>query len=149
MKRSIFALLLSLPLATCGQPAEVAVKDVWARDTVGGQANAAVFMTISSDTGDRLISAATGAARKTDLMTMKSSDGAMEMIYLDGIDIPAGQAVSLDPTGLHVWLEGLNAPLKAGESFPLTLEFENAGAREVSVSVIEPAAAAPMSGMDM
>ena len=40
-------------------------------------------------------------------------------------------------------------PLKAGESFPLTLEFEKAGKREVTVSVIAPAAPAPMAGMEM
>jgi periplasmic copper chaperone A len=69
------------------------------------------------------------------------------MKYLDAIDIPANTPVSLNPTGLHVWLAGLNQPLRAGETFPLALEFEQAGERQVIVTIIEPAAAAPMSGM--
>lgn len=59
------------------------------------------------------------------------------------IQIPAGKPVSLNPSGLHVWLAGLNHPLKAGQSFPLTLKFEKAGERQVTVTIIEPAAAAP------
>jgi copper(I)-binding protein len=71
----------------------------------------------------------------------------MEMKYVQGIDLPAGTPVSLNSGGLHVWLADLNQPLKAGQSFPLTLKFEKAGERKVVVSVIKPAAAPPMSGM--
>jgi copper(I)-binding protein len=146
MRRLVFALLLSLPLAACQQADPLAVKDAWARDTVGGTANAAVYMTIASPTADRLVSASTPAATKTDLMTMAGGNGAMEMKYLGGIDIPAGKPVSLNPSGLHVWLAGLNQPLKAGQSISLTLKFEKAGDRQVSVSVIGPAAAPPVPG---
>lgn len=150
MRRSIIALLFSVQLAACSQPAQIVdVKDVWARDSVGGTANAAVFMTITSDTADRLVGASAAVAKETDLMTMEMGEGTMSMEYLDAIDIPAGTPVSLDPSGLHIWLADLKQPLKAGESFPLTLEFEKAGEREVTVSVIAPADAAPMSGMQM
>ena len=149
MRRLALALLLLLPITACGQPVPPEVKDVWTRDSVGGRANAAVFMTIRSQTPDRLIAASAPVAQRTDLMTMTSGSGAMGMRYVDGIDIPAGTPVSLNPTGLHVWLADLNQPLRAGQSFPLTLEFENAGRRQVTVSVIGPAAAPPVSGMTM
>lgn len=149
MKSWVLALVLLLPLAACGQPAEVAVTDAWARDSVGRTASAAVFMTISSPGADRLIGASSPVARKTDLMTMEMTGGAMNMAYLDAIDIPAGVPVSLDPSGLHVWLEDLHQPLKAGQTFPLVLEFEKAGERRVAVSVIEPAAAPPVPGSEM
>ena len=55
-------------------------------------------------------------AEKTALMTMRAEDGTMGMRYIDAIDLPPGQPVSLDPTGLHVWLEDLRQPLKAGET---------------------------------
>ena len=84
MRRLAFALFLLFPIAACGQPARLEVKDVWARDTVGSTANAAVFMTITSPTPDRLIAASTPIAKKTDLMTMAGGSGAMEMNYLDG-----------------------------------------------------------------
>ena len=145
MRKLAFALLL-LPVAACVQPAPVAVKEVWARDTIGRTENAAVFMTITSPTPDRLLGASTDIAEKTDLMTMGGDLRAMEMKYLDGIDIPANKTVSLNPSGLHVWLAKLKQPLKAGQSFPLVLKFEKAGEVRVTVTVIEPAAMPPMSG---
>ncbi len=83
-------------------------------------------------------------------MTMHfDGNGAMEMSYLTEIPVPARRPVSLDPSGLHVWLADLNQPLRAGEGFPLTLEFEKAGSREVRVVIVQPAAAPPMPGMQM
>jgi copper(I)-binding protein len=131
------------------QTAPPEVKDVWTRDTVGGSANAAVFMTIRSQIPDRLVAASTPVAKKTDLMTMAGGSGAMEMKYVNGIDIPANAPVSLNPGGLHVWLADLNQPLRAGQRFPITLRFEKAGERQVIVTIIKPAAAPPMSGMGM
>jgi len=122
---------------------------VWARGTAGSSVNAAVFMTITSQNPDRLIAASTPVATKTDLMTIEGGSSATEMAYLKTIDIPANKPVSLNPGGLHVWLAGLKRPLKAGEAFPLTLTFEKAGRREVTVSVQKPGAAPPMPGMRM
>ena len=80
MNRLIFAPLLPFALAACGQPApEISVTDAWARATVAEQTSAAVFMTIASPTGDRLVGAATPVAGETDLMTMSTEDGAMAM----------------------------------------------------------------------
>lgn len=141
--RSVFALGLAAALAACGESPALEVSDAWARDTIGSTATAAVFMTVTSPTADRLVAASTPVAANTDLMTMTMTDGAMEMIYLDGIAIPAGEPVALDPAGLHVWLADLRRPLKAGQTFPLTLSFENAGKRRVTVSVIAPSASAP------
>lgn len=149
MRRLSFAVLSIAALAACGQPAEIEIADVWTRASVGNSPNSAVFMTISSPTEDRLVGASTSVAEKTDLMTMTGEGGAMEMIYVDGIAIPANTPVTLDPSGLHVWLAGLHQPLEAGATFPLLLEFENAGERQVTVSIIAPAAASPMADMDM
>ena len=145
MKRLALTSLLAAQFLACSQPAELEVKDAWSRDTVGGTANAAVFMTISSGTADRLLGASADVARKTDLMTMRNAGGAMGMDYLKSIDVPAGSPVSLNPSGLHVWLADLKRPLRAGESFTLNLKFKNAGDRQVVVSVIKRAGAPPRS----
>jgi copper(I)-binding protein len=54
---------------------------------------------------------------------------------LAGIDLPAGQKIALKPGATHIMLVGLKEPLRAGQSFPLTLYFEKAGAKEVTVTV--------------
>ena len=144
MKPPAFTLFL-LALASCSEPSSLEVKNPWTRDTVGSVANAAVFMTISSPSADRLISASTPVATKTDLMTMGRGGNVMEMKYVQGIDIPANTPVTLDPSGLHIWLAQLNQPLEAGETFPLDLKFEKGGQRRVTVTVIKPADAPPNS----
>lgn len=149
MRSLAFALMLSLAAAACTQPASIDVQDAWARETVASATNAAVYMTITASTPDRLVGASTPVAAKTDLMTMEGGNGAMGMKYLKAIDIPANRPVRLDSGGLHVWLADLKQPLKAGQRFPLTLWFEKAGERQVSVAIVEPAAAPPMSDMRM
>jgi copper(I)-binding protein len=51
------------------------------------------------------------------------------------IEINVGEPAVLKPGGLHVMLIGLKAPLKQGETFPLTLTFAKAGTTTVDVAV--------------
>jgi len=146
MRQLIFASSLLLSTAAA-QAAPLDVTDAWTRASIGGTTNAAVYMTITSAKPDRLVSASTPVANKTDLMTMAGGSSAMEMKYLKAIDIPANKPVSLNASGLHVWLAGLKQPLKAGQTFPLTLTFEKAGQRNVTVWILKPGD--PMSGMRM
>ncbi len=60
---------------------------------------------------------------------------AMEMVPVDKIELPAGEAVALAPGGLHVMLLELPAPLELGQTFTLSLTFEQAGAVDVEVTV--------------
>ena len=69
----------------------------------------------------------------------------MKMRPLAGLDIPAGQPVTLKPGGEHIMLLGLNQPLREGQTFPLTLDFEKAGQRAVTVIVGKPGAAGPVA----
>jgi copper(I)-binding protein len=137
------ALAAAFSVTSCTKPDGLEVRDAWARDSIGGVANAAVFMTIRSPIPDRLVSASSPVAERTDLMTIAGGSEAMRMVYVKAIDIPASQPVSLGPGGFHVWLDGLNQPLKAGESFPLQLQFDKAGQKRVTVSVIGAAASPP------
>ncbi|MCU0274542.1 MAG: copper chaperone PCu(A)C, partial [Acidimicrobiales bacterium] len=63
----------------------------------------------------------------------------MTMRPVDGIDLPAGEAVALEPGGLHVMLLDLPAPLEIGQTYELTLTFEQAGEQTVTVEVREEA----------
>lgn len=63
------------------------------------------------------------------------SGGAMTMREVEAIEIPAGEEVALEPGGYHVMLMELVEPLVAGDTFDLTLTFENAGDVTVTVEV--------------
>jgi copper(I)-binding protein len=56
---------------------------------------------------------------------------------------PAGQAVTLSPGGMHIMLLGLTQPLHPGQSFPLTLSFNHAGPRQVTVAIEKAGAMGP------
>ena len=70
----------------------------------------------------------------------------MRMRPVPGIDVAPGKPVELKPGGLHIMLVGLTRPLQAGESFPLTLTFQNAAPVTVIVKVA-PAGAPGPGGM--
>ncbi len=101
----------------------------------------AAYMTITNDgdSPDRLIGAEVDFAEAQLHESSMDSGGVMRMQHLmDGIPVPAGETVTLARGGLHVMMMGLEAPLEPGDSFPLTLSFEQAGDIEVEVDVRAP-----------
>lgn len=97
----------------------------------------AAYLTITnnSDEADRLIGASSDAAQVVEIHDMEAVDEVMSMIHLeDGLEIPAGESVVLEPMSLHVMLIGLNHSLVPGETFEITLTFENAG--DVTVTAV-------------
>jgi periplasmic copper chaperone A len=100
--------------------------------------SAAAYMTITNTgtAADLLVGASSGAAARTMLHLTEVSDGVARMRHLaDGIPLPPGGSVTLEPGGLHVMLMGLTAPLADGSSTEMTLVFEQAGEIPVSLPV--------------
>ncbi|MGE5203325.1 MAG: copper chaperone PCu(A)C [Acidobacteriota bacterium] len=144
------AVIAALPARAQTAPSSaLEVEQVWARATPAGARTGAIYLTVVNRTGadDKLVGASTPAAREAQLHTMIDDNGVMKMRPLASIEIKAGATVTLKPGGMHVMLVGLDKPLKPGASFPLTLEFEKGGKRELTVSVAK-AGAMGMGGMD-
>lgn len=116
---------------------ELTIDHPWSRELPpNAPAGAAYFTLINQGAeADRLVAASTPRAQKSELHTHLHQGGLMKMVQVPAVEIPAkGQAV-FQPGGNHIMLFGLAQPLKAGEEFPLTLEFEKAGKIEVQVQV--------------
>ena len=64
-------------------------------------------------------------------------DGAMSMQEIGRLPLPAGSPVRLAPGGYHIMLIDLVEPLAVGNTFDLTLDFENADDLTVTVEVDE------------
>ena len=145
MSFKFLALAASLVVASAAlaQTNQLEVSNAWARATPGKAENGAAYLTIQSPTPDRLLSVSTPVAKKAELHTMSMEGMVMKMRPLADLDIPAGQPVTLKPGGQHVMLLGLDAPLREGQSFPLTLTFEKAGTRTVTVAIEKPGAVGP------
>jgi copper(I)-binding protein len=145
MKYFAFAAGLVIASAALAQPAQLEVNNAWARATAGKADTGVAYVAIQSPTADRLVSLSTPAAKKAELHTMSMQGMVMKMRPLSALDIPAGQPVTLKPGGDHIMLMGLNQPLRAGQTFPLTLDFEKAGSRTVTVTVEKAGATGPGS----
>lgn len=139
-RRILLALLGALPMTgQAQQPASTAgsltLEAPWTR-AAGAGGQGAGFVTIrNSGPADRLLSASTPAAGRTELHTMLRDGDIMRMRQVDAIAVPAQGAVALAPGGLHIMLIGLVRPLAVGESIPLTLVFERAGPVTLNLDV--------------
>jgi copper(I)-binding protein len=151
MKR-LMAVLGFMFFAAQAQAADVQVGNLtvtqpWSRATASSGQTGAIYLDIENHgTGpDRLTGAQTPVASMAHFHATVMDGDMASMKMMDGVDLPAGQTVSLKPQSMHLMLMGLKQPLKKGESFPLTLQFEKAGKVEVEV-VVEAAGALGPSG---
>jgi periplasmic copper chaperone A len=121
--------------AAMAQSGTIQIENAWARATPAKAANGAAYLTVVSSTPDRLTGVATPVAKDAELHEMTMHDNIMRMRQVAGIDLPAGRPVRLKPGAFHIMLLGLKHPLHKGDTFPLTLQFANAGSRQVDVTV--------------
>ena len=123
----------------------------YSRATLPNAPVGAGFLTIvnSGSTADRLVGATSPVTDQVQLHEMAMEGGVMKMRQLkDGIPIPAGATVKLDPSNLHLMFMHLNQPLREGTAIEVTLSFEKAGKITVPLTVGGIAAKA-MPGMSM
>jgi len=105
----------------------VAVHDAWTMATPPGAEVGAGYMRISNGTASsvRLIGGETPASATVEVHMMSMDNGVMRMRPAsEGLEIPAGSDVTLEPGGFHLMLIGLKAPLSEGAGVPLTLVFD-------------------------
>lgn len=97
----------------------------------------AAYMTICSAASDRLTGARIDgvAAVELHISAMNADNVASMARASDGIALSAGEPVALAPGGTHIMLIGVENGLAAGGFATITLEFENAGARDVEFEI--------------
>jgi copper(I)-binding protein len=121
-----------------------AFEGAWARAVAGtdtARVHSAVYFTLDNpgDTPLRLVAAETDVAERTELHETTMEGGVMRMRPVEGVDVPPGGSVTLEPGGLHVMLLGVRRDLAAGDTFALTLRFADGGERTLEVTVRPPA----------
>lgn len=144
-------LLAFAPASARADGPMIMASDAWARPTPGGAKTGAAYLTLMEHggTADHLTGASTPAAERAEVHETRMQDGVMRMRPVESLEVPAGGMVALTPGGLHLMLMGLKHPLKAGETFPVTLSFAKSGNVEITVTVqAKPPAGAPQHAHD-
>lgn len=136
---TLFALALAAPIVAHEfRLGGLTIDHPWARETAKGQIVGGGFMTITNKgpADDRLIAATSPAAAEVQLHSMTMNNGVMQMRQIrDGIAIPRGETVTLQPGGLHVMFMGLKQPLARGTKIPVTLRFARSGTVKVGFAI--------------
>jgi copper(I)-binding protein len=122
---------------------DITIGHPFATPSIAGVNNGVAYFRSLENTGavaDRLVRASTPAAARVELHTMSlDGQGVMRMREIEAIDLaPKSKLVMRSGSGVHLMLMGLKAPLKEGDTFPMTLHFERAGTVEVKVVVDRP-----------
>lgn len=148
LKRSFTALVIFLGVAmpaTAGSE-DIVVENAWSRASIGTSRPGVAYMTIRNEGGELV--ALTGI--QTDLammpeihLTSTNAEGVSSMAPAGEIEIAAGEAVALEPGGLHAMLMSLQRPMTEGESFTLTLVFSDGGEVSVEVPILSIATRGP------
>ena len=128
-------LLAALFLSASVYAGDIQVENAWARATAPGQDAASVDLTITSKHAAALVGVSSVIARTAELHSMAMEGGMMRMREVAFIDLPAGKAMNLGESGYHLMLNGLKAPLKEGQTVPLTLNIRTGKQGVVKVKI--------------
>jgi copper(I)-binding protein len=148
MARTLPALSVLLLLAACesgqggdagGAAEPVAVGDAFCRPTPTGRLMTACYVTLTARADDRLVGVTAAGAGRVELHETRMESGMMMMRPLEnGLPLPQGRLVELEPGGNHLMLMGLSGPLETGDSLELTLDFDKAPDAKVTAWVRQP-----------
>ena len=123
----IIVLLFAISFSISAYAGDIQVENARARATAPGQETAMVDLTITSAKDAQLVGFSSTVCKSAQMHSMAHEDGMMKMREVEAIELPAGRRIALKESGYHLMLIGLQAPLKAGDSVPLTLSIKVAG----------------------
>jgi len=136
-----FSLLLSSLLLSAGVFAgaadQVVVQDPYVRLAPPNSPATGAFMVIrnNGDKDVKVVKADNSASKVTELHTHLNENGVMKMRPVASIEVKSKGEAVLKPGSLHVMLIDLKAPLKDGDTVPITLTFDDGSSKSVDAKV--------------
>ncbi|HZY40457.1 MAG TPA: copper chaperone PCu(A)C [Anaerolineae bacterium] len=126
-------------LAACGASPHLAVTDVFGLPgSIGGVCAAYFTIDNPTDQADALIGVSSNIAEVTEMHAIiVGTEGVLAMEWQAQVSVPARGRVAFQPGGLHIMFTNLKRDLNAGDSFPLTLHFQQRGEIQIQVTVKE------------
>jgi iron complex outermembrane receptor protein len=111
----------------------------WSPPIAAGRPVGVAYLSITNNgnSADTLTGASSARATSVQMHQTILSEGIARMRPLAELTIAPGKTVKIEPGGIHLMLLGLDGPLMAGTTVPLTLEFRHAGNITVQLNVEE------------
>jgi copper(I)-binding protein len=150
MLRHLFTLLAAGALAAAAHAHPYSVGNLiighpWSRPTASGIPTGVAYLSITNKGSqqDTLIGASTPAAARVEFHRTSLEAGMARMRPAGAVVVEPNATITAEPGGLHLMLVDLKAPLVAGTSVPLVLQFKSAGLITVQLKV-EPQGSTPI-----
>ena len=135
------AFAIALPALAQDRSADgsLVVEDAWARATPGTAAPGAAYFTLRN-LGDASVRLTSLRSEIADMVTIHETEidaqGIARMSAVPEAVIAPGEALTLEPGGLHAMLMNLSEPLIEGGTLALTLSFEGGDELTIDVPVL-------------
>lgn len=126
-----------LLLVSSAALAEVKVEAPWIAEAPPGAPVLAGYMQLHNEgeQAQALTGASSPAFAQVELHKSAEKEGVARMAKQERVEVPAQGSIALAPGGLHLMLMRPSKPLKAGDSVPLSLQFESGERVELEVPV--------------
>ena len=136
--------LLGIGVVFAQSMAEMGVTNGWIRATPPNAKMGAAYLTVMNhqDRADALIGASSPLAEAVEIHNVKEENGMLKMYPVDSLEISAKGTATLKPGGYHIMLINLKQAPKLGESYTMTLQFQQAPDLIVELPVQQSEAAA-------
>ena len=133
-------LITAIVSAACSGAQTLSAENPWARPALSGD-NSAVYFEVINPSGeeDFLIGTSSEVASQVEIHESEmDASGTMSMHPQHSVSIPAQGRVEFKPGGLHVMLVAVHRDLRVGDTFLVTLSFENSADQTIEVEVKQP-----------
>ncbi len=135
-KRWVVFLLLLLP-AMSAFAGSLEITGAWARATVPGAENGAVYGRFHNASNEAVVIVAlsTSVAARADMHLTVMDGDMVKMQHQHDLTIAPGQTVDFAPGSLHIMLMGLSTALVPGNTFDISVELAD-GSRSVATVMV-------------
>ncbi|MBB6092883.1 hypothetical protein HNQ60_001761 [Povalibacter uvarum] len=130
--------MLALVACTQSPQSGIEVKDAWSPAAPPGAAAIAVYAKIVVHKDDTLLKVSSSRAAVAEVHNTFEEGGMMRMRPVGQLDLKRGEAISLQPGGMHLMLMGVSEPLAPGAALDVTFHFANAGDVTATAEVTAP-----------
>lgn len=119
------------------EASDLFISGAWARAADPDNRSSQAFVTIRNRGGEveRLLSASSPSAAAVEIRVPDAGAPNDARASTEGLLIPAGGTVTLEPNGPHFFLRDLQQTLEVGHSIRIVLRFDRAGAVTLQVRV--------------